>query len=76
MRMMLLYENGLRIEAVLLATSDYRMRVVASGSNDATELRLIKDQWMSEEGEAVDIESLILAGELELFGQNCHVHAA
>ena len=63
MRMMLLFENGLRVEAVLLATSDYRMRVVVRGTEDATELRLIKDQWMSEEGEAVDIESIIAAGE-------------
>ena len=62
MRMLLLYENGLRVETVLLATSDYRMRVVMRGGTDATELRLIKDQWMTEEGEAVDIESVILAG--------------
>ena len=61
MRMMLLFENELRVEAVLLATSDYRMRVVVRGTDDATELRLIKDQWMSEEGEAVDIESIIMA---------------
>lgn len=61
MRMMLLFENGLRVDAVLLATSDYRMRVVVPGKEDVTELRLIKDQWRSEEGEAVDIESIIIA---------------
>jgi hypothetical protein len=61
--MMLLFENGQRSEAVLLAASDYRMRVVVQGVDDATELLLIKDQWMSEEGEVVDIESLILAGQ-------------
>ena len=62
MQMMLLYENGLRVETVVLATSDYRMRVVMRGGTDTTELRLIKDQWMTEEGEALDIESVILAG--------------
>ena len=62
MRMMLLYENGLRVETVVLATSDYRMRVVMQGGTDTTELRLIQDQWMTEEGDAVDIESVILAG--------------
>ena len=76
MRMILLYENGQRAEIVLLATSDYRMRVVFKGSNDATELRLMKDQWISEEGQAVDIESLIIGGEIELFGQSRDVHAA
>ena len=75
MRMMLLFENGRRAEAVLLAASDYRMRVVVRGTEDATELRLIQDQWMSEEGKAVDIESLILAG--QAFGQPvAHGHAA
>jgi hypothetical protein len=43
------------------------MRVVVQGTEDATELRLVKDQWVSEEGEVVDIESLILAG--QAFGQ-------
>ena len=64
MRITLRYENGLRVEAVLVATSDYRMRIVVRGESDATELRLIKEQWMSEEGDAVDIESLITAGEI------------
>ncbi|HLK50278.1 MAG TPA: hypothetical protein VKT49_19180 [Bryobacteraceae bacterium] len=62
MRMMLLYENGLRVETVVLATSDYRMRVIFRGAKDTTELRLLQDQWMTEEGDAVDIESVLLAG--------------
>jgi hypothetical protein len=37
--------------------------MIVRGSDDATELRFIKDQWMSEEGNAVDIESLIICGE-------------
>jgi hypothetical protein len=72
--MMLLFENGLRAEAVLLAASDHRMRVVVQGTEDATELRLIQDQWMSEDGEAVDIESLILAG--QAFDAVAQGHAA
>jgi len=39
------------------------MRVIVRGAEDARELRLIKDQWMTEEGDAVDIESLIMRGE-------------
>ena len=75
MRMMLLFENGRRAEAVLLATSDYRMRVVVRGKRDAAEFRLIKDQWMSEEGEAVDIESVIMT-ELAFARPAVHGHAA
>lgn len=62
MRMMLLFENGLRVETALLATSDYKMRVVFRDAKDATELRLLKDQWMTEEGDAVDIEAVMTAG--------------
>ena len=61
MLMNLLRDAGMREEAVLLATGDHRMRVVVRGRNDALELRFVKGQWMSEEGDAVDIESLISA---------------
>lgn len=73
----LLLENGERVEAVVLATSKYRMRVVIRGSREATELRLLKNQWMSEEGDAVDIESLIVTAETSaLGGHRFHTHAA
>lgn len=61
MWMNLLNDAGERTEAVLLATGDRRMRVVVRGRHDAMELRLIKDQWMSDNGDAIDIESLISA---------------
>jgi hypothetical protein len=59
MQMILRYENGLRADAVLLATSPNRMRVIVRGSTDTMELRLIQDDWMTEEGDFADIESLI-----------------
>ena len=75
MPMILLFENGLRVDAMLLATGRNRMRVILRGGRDATELRLFKDQWMSEEGDAVDIESIFLAG--VTFGLNqARVNAA
>jgi len=57
--MNLLNDAGERTEAVLLATGDYHMRILVRGSKDASELRLIEDQWISENGVAVCIESLI-----------------
>ena len=57
--LMNLNSGGERTEAVLLATGNYYMRVVVRGLKDATELRLVKDQWLSEDGLAVEIESLI-----------------
>ena len=59
MLMTFLKASGERAEAVLLAAGDNKMRVVISGSKDATELRLIKDQWTTENGVVVGIESLI-----------------
>ena len=58
--MNLLNDAGERTEAVLLAAAKYHMRIVVRGSKDATELRLIKDQWKSENDKAVYIESLIM----------------
>ena len=66
MLMNLLNDTGERTEAVLLATGDNRMRVVVRGQKDATELRLIQDQWVSEDGDTIDIESFISAGETAL----------
>jgi len=63
MLMSLLDDAGERNEAVLLAAGTDRMRIVVRGRKDATELRLIKDQWMSEDGDAVEIESLFNADE-------------
>jgi hypothetical protein len=63
MLMNLLNPTGERTEAVLLATGNYHMRVVIRGSTDTTELRLVKDQWMSEDGVAVDIELLVASAD-------------
>lgn len=75
MWMNLLNHAGKRTEAVLLATGDRRMRVLVRGRNDATELQLIKGQWMSDDGEAVDIESLIRIGWAAALPRS-HGHAA
>ena len=57
--MNLLNDAGERTEAVLLAAGNYQMRIVVRGLKDTTELRLIKDQWISENDKAVYIESLL-----------------
>ena len=59
MLMTLLKATGERTEAVLLAAGNRRMRVLIPGLSDTTELRFIKDQWWSENGMAVRVESLI-----------------
>jgi hypothetical protein len=46
--------NELTAEAILLVAGLDRMRVIVRGARDATELQLINDQWMTEEGGALD----------------------
>ena len=62
MWMNLLNDAGERTEAVLLAIGHHRMRVLVRGQNDAADLQFIKGQWMSDDGDTVEIESLIRAG--------------
>ena len=59
MRMMIRYQSGLRVEAILLAASSERMRVVIKTQRDAAELRRAETGWLTEEGEAIEIEALV-----------------
>jgi hypothetical protein len=54
--MMLTYANGTRKEAVLLARSDNKMRVVVRGGEEPTELTQVNDAWVSEDCEPVRVE--------------------
>jgi len=60
MRMILQYEDGRRADALILATSPDRLRVIFRDARDTAELRLLEKQWMSEDGDAVDIEALLV----------------
>ena len=64
MHVILSYESGRRAEGILLAVGPSRLRVVVQERNDDTlELSLMDGRWMSEDGEPVEIESLISDGE-------------
>ena len=58
MQMTLLFPRGRRINAVLLAANDDRMRLAIPNRKDTMELRLTGNQWISEEGEPVKIEAV------------------
>ena len=76
MQLLLLLESGVRTEAIVLSADENHMRVVAPQAKDAMELRLIKDQWMTEEGDAVDIEAIIAGGENGLARLHLYWNAA
>jgi hypothetical protein len=58
-RMILRYETGRRVEAVLLAANSRRMRVAIDSAGDTTTLVRADDCWRGEDGEIVEIEALI-----------------
>jgi hypothetical protein len=59
MRMMMRYQNGLRVEAVILAASRERMRVAIDSQGDTAELHQVNSCWFTESGTKIEIEALI-----------------
>ena len=54
------YPAGSRVEAMLLSATRDRMKVVVRGQEDTLEFSLIGDQWISECGSPLEIESLMI----------------
>jgi hypothetical protein len=59
MRMMIRYQSGLRVEAVLLAANRDRMRVAIETQCDTIELHRVDAGWRTQKGAAIEIEALI-----------------
>ncbi len=62
MLIILRFRNGDSIQALLLAASRCRMRVVIPGSNDALDVQLRKNAWNFEDGRVADVEAMIAGG--------------
>jgi len=63
MHLIIAYHDGRRAEAMVLAASTERLRISIPGCDDAMELRVEGDGWITENGERVEIESMIRAEE-------------
>jgi hypothetical protein len=59
MYMILRCATGARVLAVLLAATYTQMRAILDKVEDTVEFRFIDDQWISEDGFTVEIESLV-----------------
>ena len=59
MLMTIRYQNGLRVEAVLLAANRDLMRVAIASQRDVIELHRLDKCWYTEKGAAIEIEALI-----------------
>jgi hypothetical protein len=70
MYLILLGQNGARIDAILLAASRNRMRVTTPGCSDTIELRFNK-AWISEDGGIREIEAMILDDVFEFSASPC-----
>jgi hypothetical protein len=58
-RIILRYQDGQRIEAVLLAANREQMRVAIDSADDTATFIRSYDCWHGENGEVVEIEALI-----------------
>ena len=70
MYLMLSYADGKIVEAVVLSANGDRMRISIPNYEDVLELRNEQDGWILENGERVEIESVILANESSAIFQN------
>lgn len=59
MRMILRYRAGIMVRAVLLAADERTMRIAVEWERDAVELRRMGDSWLTERGDAVEIDALL-----------------
>ena len=53
------YENSLRVHALLLAAGAQKLRASISSESDVIELFREGNSWMTENGEVIEIESLM-----------------
>ena len=67
MHLTILDSIGGRHEAVLLAASASRMRVAVRGARDTIELRVAYGQWLCEDGEPVEFESILAGQDFSFF---------
>ena len=65
MKLVIRYSNSSRSEAVLLAADRRTMRIIAAGERDTEELHSENDRWYMENGESVEIESLVMIPGME-----------
>jgi len=66
MHMLIRYPHGRTLECILLAASRDRLRLVTRKRNETMELRLVEGEWITEEEDPVQIESLIWDGEASI----------
>lgn len=59
MGLIIRYESGLRVHALLLTTNDQKMRVAAASDGDTVELFRVGDAWETDRGETIEIEALL-----------------
>ncbi len=60
------YGDGRFVEAVLLAVSRERMRLAVRGRAETLEFRLVDGEWTSEQGDRIELESLITDGRTDV----------
>lgn len=58
--------GGFRSEAVLLAIGVNRMRLAIAGCLDTVDCQLVQNQWISENGDPIEVEALWPAESIDM----------
>ena len=74
MHMILLNQNGRRVDAILLAAGRDRMRVVVNNSADTMELRRKNQVWTADNGEPFEFEFMQADGMVNMAAFYHHLH--
>ena len=63
MQITLLHQSGMRVDAVVLSVSANRLRIIAPGDRDTSEVVNADGSWWLNGAQLVEVESLISAND-------------
>ena len=64
MHLIISYETGRRMEALVMSATRDCMRVIVPRRNETLELRQVNGSWIAENGERVEIEAIVTDGRM------------
>ena len=71
----IVFPGGRQVDALLLAASAERMRVVIPGRKDTLELHLFEGRWTSESGVQVELGAMLVEDAADAYWVRANAHA-
>src|ERR1035438_5693297 len=71
----IVFPGGRQVDALLLAASEDRLRVVIPGRRDTLEFRLFEGRWISESGARVELGAMVAEDSADAYWVRANPHA-